>query len=497
MSQITIPRLAIGTIDRETSAWPFIRIFLRGLSARGTNAQTFLSHASFDGFQDLKRWSGSTPRHLDSWLMSPSACRTSFVRGITGADLAVVLGKYTTDSCSITQKGSPGLIGNSRTSCPAEGRHLLKTTNEAVNGRPRKPCLDAAEYDGRRSLPGQLGRLCDWLGLSKLVLLSAARTNTAELPDLLSHQKWEGVLLVDADPAVPPLQYILDFEVYLGVPVLGILYSKPPESAELAGEFAIWTEGTAQLWWNRLQFERILQQSARRPLSVDEWPILDCRGRITIAIARAPVFACYFQNSIETLERCGARIVDFSPLRDERLPDGTDIVYLGCGQVGIYAKELSENHCLKAAIRNHVRKGGRIYAEGAGAAYLCQLMEIQPGQFVRGVGLLPAAARRLPRFGEPMPVTLTVIRETWLTKSGTVLRGYRNPEWWLQPETVSAPLIAESGFEYDILGNGRVFASVVHLDLSAHPELLDSFFEPELGLKKISRDNPSISHQRT
>ena len=493
MSQITIPRLAIGTVDRETPAWPFIRIFLRGLSARGINAQTFLSHASFDGFQDLKRWSGSAPRHLDSWLMSPSACRMSFVRGVTGADLAIVLGKYSTDVYSVGQKDDLRQTGKNPATCQAEGCHFLKTTNDPVNGQSGKLCLDAREHDRRRSLPGQLGRLCDWLGLSKLLLLSAAYTDT----NLLRHEKWEGVVLVEADPAVPPLQYMLDFEIYLGVPVLGILYPRPPENAELVGEFAIWTEGTAQLWWNRLQFQRILRQSARRPLMVDEWPILDCRGRITVAIARDPVFACYFQDSLETLERCGARIVDFSPLRDERIPDGTDVIYLGCGQPGIYATELSENHCLKASIRNHVRNGGRIYAEGAGAAYLCQLMEVQPGQFVRGVGLLPAAARRLPRFGEPMPVTLTVIRRTWLTQSGTVLRGYRNPEWWFQPEAVSAPLIAEPGFEYDVLGNERVFASVIHLDLSAHPKLLDRFFEPKLGLNMASKNSPSISHQRT
>lgn len=497
MHQITIPRLAIGTIDRETSAWSFLRIFLRGLSTRGVNVQTFLSHASFSGFQDLRRWSGAMPRHLDSWLMSPTACRMSFARGVTGADLAVVLGEYETDIHAVGQRDKPGGIGKSPGPNSPEVHQFLKVANDRVNGWSRRPCLCSGQANGSSALSGRLGKLCDWLGLSKLLVLSGNYSETPALSTWLSKRKWEAIVLVDADPAVTPLQYMLDFEVYFGIPVLAIMYPEAPKKVELAGEFAIWTEGTTQLWWNRTQFQRILRESVRRPLVIEEWPILDCRGRITVAIARDPVFGCYFQEAIETLEYCGARIVDFSPLRDERIPDGTDVIYLGCGQPSAYAVELSENHCLKASIRNHVRTGGRIYAEGAGAAYLCQLMEIQPGQFVRGVGLLPAAARRLPRFGEPMPVTLTVTRQTWLTECGTVLRGYRNPEWWFQPEALSAPLIAEAGFEYDVLGDNRVFASVVHLDFAAYPELLDSFFEPKSELKTVSKDGPSISHQRT
>ncbi|MGQ9564142.1 MAG: hypothetical protein ACUVTH_11480 [Thermogutta sp.] len=359
------------------------------------------------------------------------------------------------------------------------------------------PCLCSGE-DGH-SIPflGRLPRLCDWLSLSKLLLLSASQLDRGSLPGAITNEKWDGIFLIGADPAVPPLQYTLDFEVYYGIPLLGIMYLQPPQKAELATEFSIWTEEGVQLWLNRSSLQRILRESAQRPLVVDEWPTTDYRGRITVALARDSVFGCYFPETIEALERCGARIVDFSPLRDEQIPAETDVIYLGCGQLGIYASQLSENHCLKASIRNHVRKGGRVYAEGTGAAYLCQWMEIEPGQFIRGVGLLAAAARRLPRFGQPMPVTLTTTRRTWLVRSGTILRGYRNPEWWLQPESLSAPLIAEPGFEYDILGNERVFASVIHLDFSTQTELLDSFFDSKAAAQEFLKDVLSITHQKT
>jgi len=303
-----------------------------------------------------------------------------------------------------------------------------------------------------------------------------------------------GVLLADADPAISPLQYVLDFEVYHGIPIVGVMYRTPPQNVDLAGAFTIWREGRCQLWWNDRQFERILRASVERPIVIDEWPIQDYRGRITVAIARDSVFGCYFPETLESLERYGARIVDFSPICDERIPEGTDVIYMGCGQPDSYGADLSGNHCLKASIRHHVRHGGKVYAEGAGAAYLCQWMEIRPGQFIRGVGLFSAAGRRLPRFGDPMPVSVTTTRTTWLAERGTILRGYRSPEWWFQPEALSAPLIAEPGFEYDVLGNERVVASAVHLDFSVHPELLASFFTSRYEPRSLSRVESSATH---
>jgi len=344
-------------------------------------------------------------------------------------------------------------------------------------------------------LLGQLDRLCQWLDLPKLVLLSPSASNEEDIAGLV-HEGVAGVIVVDADPAISPLQYILDFEVYYGIAVVGVMYRTPPENVDLAGTFTIWREGRCQVWWNDSQFERILRTSVERPISIDEWPVLDYRGRITVAIARDSVFGCYFPETLESLERCGARVVDFSPIRDERIPEETDVIYLGCGQPDSYASDLAANHCLKASIRNHVRRGGKVYAEGAGAAYLCQWMEIRPGQFIRGVGLFSAAGRRLPRYGAPMPVSVTTTRSTWLTERGTTLRGYRSPEWWFQPEALSAPLIAEPGFEYDILGNERVVASAVHLDFSAHPELLASFFASRYERRLLPRVESSATHRQ-
>ncbi|HQF14694.1 MAG TPA: hypothetical protein PLS55_12450 [Thermogutta sp.] len=483
MTPIKTPRLAIGTIDEETDPWSFLRIFLQELTSQGLHVQTFLSQASFFGFQNLKRWSGATPRRLDSWLMSPARCCESFIRGVVGADLAVVVGEYErgggchfgTGQHTTDERAS---FRNVRGPCRFQGK------KGSAKGLLQDRCRSVCGAPDATSFFGHLDTLCDWLSLSKLVVFRGQGYHEFLGEGPLSEKAMDGVVVVDADPEIAPLQYLLDFEVYCGLPLVGILYPRPPEKCDPIKGFSVWADEPAQLWWNDHQFQRILFRSAQRPFTIEEWPVLDYRGRITVALARDAVFGCYFPETLESLERCGARIVDFSPVKDERIPEDTDVIYLGCGQPEPYAEDLANNHCLKAAIRNHVRRGGRIYAEGAGAAYLCQWMEIQPGQFVRGVGLFPAAGRQLPRFGEPLPVTVTVARPMWLASRGTVLRGYRSPKWWFEPEPLLAPAIAEPGFEYDIIGNDRVVASVIHLDFGTHPDLLASFFaaKPESRL---------------
>ena len=117
---------------------------------------------------------------------------------------------------------------------------------------------------------------------------------------------------------------------------------------------------------------------------------------LNIAVAYDEAFSCYFPDTLDVLESQGANVSVFSPLRSERLPDHTDVVYFGCGQPEDYVNELAANFCMKESLWNHVVSGGRVYAESAGLAYLCREMVMPCGHHWPMVGLLPALARRNP-----------------------------------------------------------------------------------------------------
>ena len=83
-----------------------------------------------------------------------------------------------------------------------------------------------------------------------------------------------------------------------------------------------------------------------------------------MAYAQDEAFGRYFPDTLESLEALGADLVEFSPLRDERLPDGVDLVMIGCGHPDEHADLLASNMSMIAALREHVCRGRRIYSEG-------------------------------------------------------------------------------------------------------------------------------------
>ena len=121
-----------------------------------------------------------------------------------------------------------------------------------------------------------------------------------------------------------------------------------------------------------------------------------------MAYAQDEAFGRYFPDTLEALEALGADLVEFSPLRDERLPEGVDLVMIGCGYPDHDTDLLVSNVSMIASLREHVCRGRRIYSEGGGTAYLGRRMVID-GQRFQGAGILPFEAELLPDPKPPVP----------------------------------------------------------------------------------------------
>ena len=156
-------------------------------------------------------------------------------------------------------------------------------------------------------------------------------------------------------------------------------------------------------------------------------------------------FHDYFQETLDLFELREARLEVFSPLYDEALPQGTDVVYFGGGQPERFAGALADNSCLLQALRQHVCSGKRIYGEGGGMAYLCQQIELPDGSRHTMVGALPAVAQFRETNAPPEPVEMTLARGNWLGEGWSQIRGYRNPNWKLVP----------TGAAHVVRGGGR------------------------------------------
>jgi len=140
--------------------------------------------------------------------------------------------------------------------------------------------------------------------------------------------------------------------------------------------------------------------------------------RVRVAVARDAAFCFLYEENLALLRALGCETVEFSPLRDRRLPQGVGGLYLPGGYPELYLKELSENP-IRHEIREAVRAGLPTLAECGGFLYLHETLDGVPM-----AGLIPAAAaktQRLQRFGY---VTLRAETDNLLCRAGETIRAH-------------------------------------------------------------------------
>ncbi len=97
-------------------------------------------------------------------------------------------------------------------------------------------------------------------------------------------------------------------------------------------------------------------------------PASKAKGNKVIAVARDEAFNFVYRENIDVLGEYG-RLVFFSPMHDERLPEA-EMLYLAGGYPELYAEQLSANSTMREQIASYSQSGGRLYAECGGMMYL-------------------------------------------------------------------------------------------------------------------------------
>ena len=451
-----LPRLAVGPVQRGVDCRPVLWALLDVLDRLGLRVQSFFSRACLEEVEAATAITGAAPRHLDSWLMNTEQCRERFWRASRRCDLSVVQGCFADDSAaqqSIEPAGS------------------------------------------------QLATLCKWLALPRLGVIDLPSLAGCELP---TRRPDVDALIIDrVSCRCDFYRWQTILETLWGIPVIGGLENVPAlrTTMSLLRSRREPPRDLCQKLGDHLlgyvQPSQLLELACRNP-----WPPVverscvagtcgraaprSCRDDaawkspedMTVAVAYDDAFGGYFPDVLDALEQRGVAVQDFSPLRDEALPADADVVYIGCGRPDLHVRELSNNHCLMMALRDHVCAGKRIYAEGGGLAYLCQQISLPSGEQAPMAGILPADARLAPIDGPPKPVELTLADDFWLGDRGQRVRGYLNESWQLEPIGRLASCAAEPQRRLDLVERHQAVGSRVHLNFALQPALLAGFLRP-------------------
>jgi cobyrinic acid a,c-diamide synthase len=349
--------------------------------------------------------------------------------------------------------------------------------------------------------PGALKPIAEALELPIAAVVSFREIagNPFHLPRL--PEAIDAVLLdeVDDGATIPQLKRLI--ELASGLPVIGAIQSVPairgalqslPRDRRLPDELI---EALGHTFLEHAEIDAIEKLARARvfpePEELSWLPPRDRRPRgFRVAYARDEAFGRYFPDTLEALEALGADLVEFSPIRDEGLPEGVDLVMIGCGMPDEQADLLAANLSMIAALRAHVCLGRRIYSEGGGTAYLGRQMLIE-GRTVPGAGIYAFDAELQLDVKPPTPVTRMLLHDSWMGARGTTVRGYRSNRWNLIPsvERFECPacfgtLSAEADWFY----HHHAVGSLLHLHLVALPEVVSAFAGPHPpSLRRPSR----------
>ncbi|MGF7237387.1 MAG: cobyrinate a,c-diamide synthase [Frankia sp.] len=195
----------------------------------------------------------------------------------------------------------------------------------------------------------------------------------------------------------------------------------------------------------------------------------DPLGPVRVAVAAGPAFTFTYPEQSELLRAAGAEVHQVDPLRDERLPVGTDALIVGGGFPEEHAEQLAANVSLRAEVAALARRGAPVAAECAGLLYLAETVDGTPM-----CGVLPLAAEMTDR------LTLgyrkaTAVADSPVAAAGATVRAHefhRTVVRATRPGTGPAWRIG-GGVEGLLLGG--VHASYLHLHWAGGPAAATRF----------------------
>ena len=214
-------------------------------------------------------------------------------------------------------------------------------------------------------------------------------------------------------------------------------------------------------------------------LDVPEETNLGEKRNVRIGVARDEAFSFYYPASLEALERRGATLVDFSPLKDQEIPDVDGLIF-GGGFPEMFLHELENNTSMKASIQKAAADGMPIYAECGGLMYLCEKIQGFDGETYDMVGLVPGTCvmqKKLQRVGY---VTGTALRDSIIAKKGDTLKGHEFHFSTLEcgddfPWAYTLQGTRQKTGHIEGYAKDNVLASYLHLSFDGNPRGADYF----------------------
>ncbi|MGO8804479.1 cobyrinate a,c-diamide synthase [Candidatus Binatus sp.] len=448
-----IPRVVIAATASGAGKTTATVALIGAMRARGLKVAAFKCGPDYLDPTYHERAAGVRSHNLDGWMMGRDAVIATFTRASAGADLAVIEGMMGLfDSATPT-----GDEGSSAQIAKWLGAPVILVTD--ASGVARTIAAVAAGFARFDPAVAVAGMICNRVGSrGHLDLLRAARP---EIPivggfpastDLAFPERHLGLLMAD-ESSVP--QRLIDGWSRLAADWLDL-------------------DAIVEIARSAPALEAVRASSASEIVSA-------ARPQCRIGIAYDPAFHFYYEDNLNRLRALGARLVNFSPIGDRELPE-CDGLYFGGGYPEVFARELSSNASMLAAIAGFAARGGVIYAECGGLMYLADAIRTLDGAVWPMAAIVPGVAVMSARLQAIGYVEVETNADSILGPAQTRFRGHQ-----FRYSTLEG---GRSGDRFDAIYNvaprwgrapfaegyriGNVLASYVHAHWASNPAVAEA-----------------------
>jgi cobyrinic acid a,c-diamide synthase len=191
-----------------------------------------------------------------------------------------------------------------------------------------------------------------------------------------------------------------------------------------------------------------------------------------IAIARDAAFNFYYGDNLELLAEAGARLVEFSPLRGEGVPEEADGIYLGGGFPEEFAAVIAANAVFMNCLRAAAAKNMPLYAECGGYMVLARTLTDRAGIVHEMAGIIPAHSVMQDKRAALGYREVTALADCLLLRKGESLRGHEFHYSVMRYDEAPRQYAYESSGRGVInpegYVSGQIMAAYAHIHLASH-----------------------------
>jgi cobyrinic acid a,c-diamide synthase len=322
---------------------------MHGLSKRGLRVQPFKVGPDFIDPSYHTLVTKRNSRNLDVWMMGRQGVLDCFTSACKDADIAVV-------------EGVMGLFdGMSGKSDFASTAHVAK-----ILDAPIVLVVDASK--GARSIAAII---LGFLHFDRKLRIAAVILNNVA-GERHANYITEALVGVVKIPVVGVLTR--NSEIKMQERHLGLV-----PALELKGTKSQVITRTARYIAECIDLDKLLSLCSITSLpDAPDHPRQSARAKIAVALDES--FNFYYTDNLIALKRSGVQLAFFSPIKEQKLPEGVQGLMLGGGFPEVLADRLEKNRSMVRSIRRTVDEGMPIYAECGGLMYLTRSIRGYKGE---------------------------------------------------------------------------------------------------------------------